>query len=123
MKPFLAVAASTAMWVFAQTGGGAQPDLLSQLASIGVGALIAAPFVWLWRDERKQRIGAESRERERSERELKALIAATDTLERVEQGMAAQVQRVAPERNEWDLVLRRLELIGDELRGARRDQQ
>lgn len=112
-------------------GSAAPTDLLAQ---IGLGAVIASPFIYLWRDERKQRIAGDdrnreqqaaltSREREMSDTVVPLLARAVDTLDAMHRGVDQTVERAnaaVPSRSDWDFVLRRLELLTDQ--GRRREQ-
>ena len=103
----------------------AASDPLDLLVQLGIGALIAGPVFYLWRDERKQRIEGDNRNREQQtaatlrEREMADTIVpllarAVETLEAMHEGVDRTVEKASasvPSRSDWDFVLRRLELL------------
>jgi hypothetical protein len=96
-------------------------DPTALLAQIGLGAVIAAPFLYLWRDERKQRQAADQKLIEVLEKQGPWVANAADTLERVQASMFNIVRNVqsAPsvaEPSNVDVILRRVESLASELR-------
>lgn len=84
--------------------------LVTQLGLSGV-------FLWLWHVERKERRELQATVLSFMEKFGPALENSTITLERVQAGMASQVERasLAPDQRAFDLSMRRLEYTADEL--------
>lgn len=84
--------------------------LVTQLGFSGV-------FLWLWSVERKERRELQATVLSFMEKFGPALENSTVTLERVQAGMAAQVEKLSsvPGQRDFDLSMRRLELTADEL--------
>lgn len=84
--------------------------LVTQLGLSGV-------FLWLWHVERKERRELQATMLSFMEKFGPALENSTVTLERVQAGMASQVEKLSsvPDQRDFDLSMRRLELTADEL--------
>lgn len=120
------------VWVIAQAAPGGDPSAL--LTQLGIGAIVAAPFVWLWRDERSARRAADaallaevqrSRDREvellTAERDesVRVLVDAVHVLDDVQTALGATVEKAADKRGDLDTLARRLELLAGDLRQQR----
>lgn len=115
--------------VFAQqssgTGGNSGGiDLYTAILAYGVAAPFAGICIWQLVKAEKRADKAEVKQEKKDDellrlvKELSPLVSeATQTLEKVQSGMAEQVKAVqgTVERGEWDLVVRRLEVAAGEL--------
>lgn len=113
----------------AEEGGYSTWEALVQL---GLGALVAGPVFWWAMNERKERITAQDeirtlhdsalqRERELGEKQSMVLFEAVHTLDSVKKSMDATLTSVSRPNaaSEFDLALRRVEHLYDEMRSDR----
>lgn len=107
------------------TSGGTGIDPLTALSQLGIGALIAGPFVYLWRsghsdvadkeaEIRRLRDEMYKRERDLNDATLPRLVEAITTLRETQRGMGSALR--APDYGE---VTRRLEAAVDRLTDRR----
>lgn len=104
--------------LLAETG----PDPWAQLASIGIGSLIALPFIFMWRVELKARQEAEQRERAQAtkatEREKEIGDAVTPLLREIAGVLPKAIEGVESVRSDKahavDDLLHRLETMVDQ---------
>src|SRR4051812_23432919 len=104
--------------MLAQAGGNDAFDPLSLLGQIGIGAVFSASWFYLWRDERKQRIAAEERERAGYREMGPVLVRAVEVLDVV---AGAVEMTTAKRRADIDTEQRRAELLVGELGDLLRD--
>lgn len=128
------MAAPAAAAVFAQAGGGTGSfDIIQAIGSIGVGAVLAVPFVIVWRiamarihdleeevrtlnDDRLASVRAQvTRERELANSMVPLLQQAAEALRETPQVFDRAIEKVQGnvQRNESDLRLRQIELTMD----------
>lgn len=118
MKPLMAVALLPP-FLYGQVSGGGGYDVGSALASLGIGALVAAPFVVAWRSAQKRVEHLETRQEELTNRQLEreqklsqemypVLVDAARTIAAVQQGMTSAA--LQPSR-EIDVMVSKLEQL------------
>lgn len=111
-------------WLVAQVGG--TDGLSAVLTTVGQYG-IAAVFIFLYFQERKERQAAQATLAAFVDKHAGLLRDTADALKEAEKGMAAQVERAgaSPLRYDLDISLRRLELAADELaaQARRRESQ
>lgn len=95
-------------------------DPYSILTQIGIGALIAGPIFYLWRDERKQK---QALEKYIIDRLGELVVGSTSALEEVKNGLEHTVDKIAEKSTRMDLdkALRRIEMVTDALKEERQD--
>jgi hypothetical protein len=106
------------VWAQAVDPTGEVAAIVTLITQIGLSAV----FLWQWQSERRERRELQATMLKFIERYGPALENSTSTLERVQAGMASQVERAAmtPDQRGFDLSMRRLELTVDELGAALR---
>lgn len=90
------------------------------LTQLGIGGIIAGPFIYLWRDERKRKQALETLLIEK----LQGLVMeSTAALQAVKEGFDTTVERIAEKSSRMDLdkALRRVEMVADELNELKRN--
>lgn len=115
--------------LIAQAASGNPLDPISQLTSLGIGALVAAPFAWMWRRQvgetdkcrrevanlqaevRKLYQARSERDRELVEETVPMLIRAVDAAKDASHGVSEAMHRPMERAEDVADVLRRLEEI------------
>lgn len=100
------------MFLVAQTSGATD---LTAVAGLAAQLGFSAIFLWLWWTERKERQEQQQTLLTLMERALPALAESTDALDRVQTALNSQIERGVPDQRAADLVVRRLELVTDEI--------
>lgn len=91
--------------------GGTTTSVTALIVQLGLSGV----FLWMWSQERKERIAAQTAKDALLERVLPLLVQCTAALSDVQAGMKATIERGTPDRRDFDLLFRRVELLGDEL--------
>lgn len=88
---------------------------LTNVATLVTQIGLSAIFLWLWWTERKERRELQDAMLAFMQKFGPALEQSTDTLEKVQAGMASQIDRSVPDHRTFDLLQRRMELMIDEM--------
>jgi hypothetical protein len=110
--------------VIAQTSGSTTDvtQIVTLVSQIGLSAV----FLWQWRDERGERRKNAADMLLFMQRFGPTLESAVTTIEMVQKGLSASVEKVQqaiPSPSDNDLALRRLEMVADDLRMSMRERE